>query len=209
MTVYVESNFLLEVAFEQEQSIDCIAILEIAEAGNALLAIPTFCVGECLERIGRRKQRRRAIQESINLEVNELSRSPSAATLCDQLEKLATALTENTGIDEERFERLLLRLPSFAHFIPFDARIIRNSLEVQTNYPLKSQDAIVFSSVLTHLRETKPSRAVFVNRNRRDFDTREIATDLQQLNCSYKPSFAAGLAYIRAELGRVAEIDHP
>ena len=46
MTVYVESNFLLEVAFEQEQSIDFIGILEIAEAGNALLAIPAFCVGE-------------------------------------------------------------------------------------------------------------------------------------------------------------------
>lgn len=48
---------------------------------------------------------------------------------------------------------------------------------------------------------TTPSRAVFVNRNSREFDTREIAADLRQLNCSYKPTFAAGLAYVRAELG--------
>ena len=209
MTVYVESNFLLELAFEQEQANDCLGLLDLAQSGKVTLLVPAYCVGESLEKIGRRKQQRRSIQEAINSEVKELSRSSSAASVCEQLKRMATALMENTKIDEERFEALLLKLHDCAQFVPMHGTINRKSLEVRRKYDLPPQDAIVYASVLDHLESSNAAKAVFVNRNSREFDTREIATDLQQLNCSYKPSFAAGLAYIRAELGRVAEIDHP
>ena len=49
MIVYVESNFVLELAFLQEESEDCSEILQLAEAQRIELVFPSFCVGEPYE----------------------------------------------------------------------------------------------------------------------------------------------------------------
>jgi hypothetical protein len=42
MTVYVESNFVLEQALQQEQSESCDAIVNLAATGDISLVIPAF-----------------------------------------------------------------------------------------------------------------------------------------------------------------------
>lgn len=42
MIVYVESNFILEIALEQNQAIAAEAILALAENGSITLALPAF-----------------------------------------------------------------------------------------------------------------------------------------------------------------------
>jgi len=43
MKIYVESNFVLELAFLQEQSQNCEKILTLCESGQAGLLLPAFC----------------------------------------------------------------------------------------------------------------------------------------------------------------------
>ena len=45
VTVYVESNFILELAFLQEQHQACLRILELTEQGSIRLAVPAYCIG--------------------------------------------------------------------------------------------------------------------------------------------------------------------
>ena len=42
MNVYVESNFVLELAFLQEQSSSCEEILSLAEGGRIQLVLPGY-----------------------------------------------------------------------------------------------------------------------------------------------------------------------
>ena len=49
MNIYVESNFVLELALYQEQYQDCERVLSICEAGKAKLILPAFCIAEPYE----------------------------------------------------------------------------------------------------------------------------------------------------------------
>jgi hypothetical protein len=71
--------------------------------------------------------------------------------------------------------------------------------ECEFNYDLSPQDALVYASVVSHLRSSKPQQACFLNRNFKDFDSPDIVDALGQLNCRMIPSFAKGLDFIRAQ----------
>lgn len=205
MIVYAESNYLLELAFEQEEAADCLGVLELAESRRVSLVLPAFSVGECLERLGRRKSKRETIQQALRDEIRELSRSAPTAPLSDQLHSLTVSLIAGARADEQRYEDTLRRILGCAEFIPLDAAAIRGSLDARMSYGLTSQDALVFTCVMTHLATTRPTRAVFLNRNRKDFANPDILAALDQLNCALKTQFTAGLAYVRAELARVSD----
>ena len=46
MTVYVESNFVLELALQQEQCDSCLKIIDLATDQRITLAIPAFSLAE-------------------------------------------------------------------------------------------------------------------------------------------------------------------
>lgn len=46
MSIYVESNFVLELALMQEQYESCEAILQVCKAGQAQLVLPAFSSAE-------------------------------------------------------------------------------------------------------------------------------------------------------------------
>ncbi len=46
MKVYVETNFLVEVALAQEECVSCEEILSLSEAGRTQLIFPAFCIPE-------------------------------------------------------------------------------------------------------------------------------------------------------------------
>jgi hypothetical protein len=51
MNIYVETNFVLELAFVQEQHESCEQIIGLCEAGNATAVLPAFCISESYETI--------------------------------------------------------------------------------------------------------------------------------------------------------------
>jgi hypothetical protein len=44
MNIYVETNFVLELAFVQEQHESCEQIIGLCEAGRTTLVLPAFCM---------------------------------------------------------------------------------------------------------------------------------------------------------------------
>jgi hypothetical protein len=65
MNVYVETNFILEFTFVQEQYEDCLKILNTGEAGSAGLVLPAFCLAESFESLGRTANRRRPAAQDL------------------------------------------------------------------------------------------------------------------------------------------------
>ena len=56
MNVYVETNFILELAFVQDEHESCDRILALCEAQRATLVLPTFCLAESYETLIRRAE---------------------------------------------------------------------------------------------------------------------------------------------------------
>jgi hypothetical protein len=71
--------------------------------------------------------------------------------------------------------------------------------EVQI-YDLTPQDALVYASVLHHLRRYQPQQACFLNRNSKDFDSPDIVEELNQFNCRMIPRFDRGYSFLQSQL---------
>jgi hypothetical protein len=125
--------------------------------------------------------------------------------LSDQLRSLTDSLIAGAEADERRYDSLLRRLFGCAHFIPLDAEMVRASLETSNQYGLKPQDAIVLTCVFAHLNSSRPDRALFINKNRKDFSNPDIIATLDTLKCSLKVRFSDGMAYLRAILAKATE----
>ncbi len=77
MNIYVETNFVLELAFQQEQCSSCEQILLLCEAGYSQLVIPAYSLAEPHEKLHRQARSRKDIQNALNLELRQLSRTRS------------------------------------------------------------------------------------------------------------------------------------
>ena len=56
MNIYVETNFVLELVFEQEQHTSCEQILALCESGRSRLIIPAYCLAEPHEKLKGRQE---------------------------------------------------------------------------------------------------------------------------------------------------------
>ncbi len=65
MIVYVESNFVLELAFLQEEYESCLELLHLAESEAIHLVLPAFSVGEPYEVWVRRSKQRRELRDQL------------------------------------------------------------------------------------------------------------------------------------------------
>ena len=75
MNVYVESNFVLEQALEQEQCESCKELIGIASAGSIRLVVPAFSLAEPHIALMRRGNERSRLSAELQKHLSELGRS--------------------------------------------------------------------------------------------------------------------------------------
>src|SRR6267378_5035323 len=100
MIVYVESNFILELAYLQEQYENCERILKLAEAGEIQLILPAFAVAEPFSAWVGRKKRRELLHNDLSRELRELGRSEPYASSREEFQDITKALLIS-GEDEK------------------------------------------------------------------------------------------------------------
>ncbi|MDE0349567.1 MAG: hypothetical protein OXM56_07660 [Gammaproteobacteria bacterium] len=70
MKIYVESNFVLELALQQEQASSCEEILELCEGVDRELVVPAYSLAEPYETLIRRRKERERIQRDLYVELS-------------------------------------------------------------------------------------------------------------------------------------------
>lgn len=197
MIVYVESNFVLELAFQQEDNDSCDAIIKIAEANAIDLVIPAYCLAEPYERLVRRSRQRAELYRNLTSELRELSRSRPYSEFAEQFKDITDALLQVGSAEEGQFARTLQRLGEIAQVIPLEMDIMKSGMRLQDQLSLSPQDAIVHASILTHLESTSPGPKVFLNKNAKDFLTPDIQDQLGGYECRLITKFSDGLSYLQ------------
>ena len=200
MNIYVETNFVLELAFEQEQCASCEQILQLCEAGQAKLVIPAYSLAEPHEKLNRQARSRRDLQQLLDVELRQLSRTASYASRIKSIQDIASLLVQSNEEERQRFVQYRERLLKVGEVIALNATILSEAASCETTYDLKPQDALVYASVTSHLRHYQPEQACFLNRNSKDFDSPDIVDELNQLNCRMIPRFDHGLSFLQAQL---------
>jgi len=198
--IYVETNFVLELVFEQEQSVSCKQILALCELGKAQIIIPAYCLAEPHEKLKRQSSKRKKLQGNLNAELQQLVRTSSYASRIHSVQDLATLLVQSNEEERQRFNDYFKRLIDTADIIPLTTEILAEASSYEMPYDLSPQDALVFTSVISHLRKNKPPAACFLNKNTKDFDNPDIVDELNKHNCKMIPRFDHGFSFVQAHL---------
>ena len=96
MNIYVETNFVLELVYEQKQCGSCEKILELCEAQKANLIIPAYSLAEPHETLIRRKKKRQELQQSLDKELRELSRTKSYQNRLDSIKDIRSLIVQSS-----------------------------------------------------------------------------------------------------------------
>ena len=202
MIVYVESNFVLELAYLQEEYESCSALLGLAESQDIHLVLPAFSIGEPYEAWVRRSKHRRELREQLELvkAILELSRSRPYEGSFGAFQELTRVLLSSIEEEKDRLDETLERLLQTAEVIPIGLNTIRAATTLQKTRSLSPQDAIVYASILDHLASASEHIRCFVTRNSRDFRNLDIENELAAHACQLLTRFVDGLGYVRSRL---------
>src|SRR4051794_11864984 len=177
MIVYIESNFVLELAFLRSEHEVCTALLASAEAHELRLALPAFSVGETYEVWVRRSKQRRELYNRLRTELGELSRSKPYETSPTEFEEVTGLLIRSSDEEKLHLDAALDHILNSAEVIPIDLSTIRAAIGYQQSRGLSPQDSIIYASIVQNLIQSPGEVACFVTRNSKDFDNPFIESD--------------------------------
>ena len=201
MNIYVESNFVLELALRQEQYKSCEKIISACQERKINLFVPAYCLAEPYEALIRRSKIRQDLKENVKYQLEQLARSEPYKEKVDALkDDLTNLLAGSSDEDNERLREVISIILSLAEVVPLDRSILANAIEFESNLGLSPQDSIVFASVMNHLKIASEGKKCFLNRNSRDFDTPDIVEALDNYGCKMLFSFNNGYNYIQSQL---------
>jgi predicted nucleic acid-binding protein len=200
VNVYIETNFVLELVFEQEQHTSCEQILALCEAGRSRLIIPAYCLAEPHEKLTRQAGSRRELQRNLETELRQLARTAAYTARINSIQDIATLLVRSNEEEKQRFIHYRDRLLSIAKIIPLTINVLREAATHESPYDLTPQDALVYALVIAHLRQNKPPVSYFLNRNSKDFDNPDLVDELDKNNCKMIPRCDHGYDFIQVRL---------
>jgi predicted nucleic acid-binding protein len=195
--VYVETNFVLELALIQEQQASCEEILRLSEAGSFALVIPAYSLVEPYETLVRRHRQRKELKADLDIEIDQLTRTASYSDRRHGFQGLSALLIDSAEEETKRLEELRQRLLKICHVIQLDAARVETATRYQNEHSFSPQDALIYASVVSHLHESASGKSCFLNRNARDFDDPDIVEELRSLDCRLIARFDDGLEHLR------------
>ena len=196
MNVYVESNFVLELALLQAESASGEAILRLSEERRVHLVVPAYALVEPYETLTRRHKHREEMKKDFDVELEQLARSATYADRLSGFRDLTALLIESADEADRRLEEVRSRLLRAAEVIPLDAEVLAASADSRREHGLSPQDALVYAAVLSHLQRVRPAQSCFLNRNYKDFGDPHIVEQLDGYNCKFFPRFDSGHQFI-------------
>jgi hypothetical protein len=122
LNVYVETNFILELTFEQEQCVSCEQVLLLCETEKARLVIPAYSLAEPHEKLHRQARLRRELQQSLDTELRQLSRSGSYKNRISSLQNIGSLITQSNEEEQSRFSSYRQRLLNAGEIIALTTR---------------------------------------------------------------------------------------
>jgi predicted nucleic acid-binding protein len=200
MIVLIEANFVLELAFQQEEADEADRVVTFAETGRIQLVVPACALFEPYETLARRRKGRDATLARLRNELAQVARSKTFRNLAETSRAVTDALAESGEVEAKGLETTIRRLTSCATISPLTKSVIETALEYQAQFELEPQDAIVMASVDEHLKQCGGGHKVFVNKNHRDFLTPEIVERMGTHDCRLLPRISGARQYIEQQI---------
>lgn len=211
MIVYVETNFILELAFEQEQHRAAIGILKLAESNRIEVALPGFSISESLSKVARQRIEREGFYNSLQKLKDELRRSALYQQRVIDLDPLLALLQEAIRTETDRLLSVLERVLKIGRLLELDISSFSQALTYKDQLTTSTEDSIIYGAIIADLRRRADDEAkLFLSRDEKAFGKggdakksvyyQRIKKELGLYKCAFINNFEHGLSSVEAEL---------
>lgn len=121
MNIYAESNFVLELALEQEDCEHCQYFIDVALRGDVNLVLPAYALLEPVETLTRRVREWEQVARNVDTELKQLRRNPALQADADALAGLAL---KGVKLATDRHDKVRADLLRCARIIPIDGPVL-------------------------------------------------------------------------------------
>ena len=151
--------------------------------------MPAFSLAEPHVAILGKEKARSKLSSDLRTHLSELGRSRPHRGVPATYDALASVLIASAQFEREGLRETISELLRTSDVIALDAAILRSAAEIQVEYGMTGQDAIVLASVLAHLNLHNPVESCFLNRNSKDFDDPDVREILETRGCRFFAKF--------------------
>lgn len=196
MIVYLESNFLLEIALDQEQATSALALLALGERRMLDLVIPVFALVEPFSTITHRARERRRLIGDLSRSLADLRRSNSYQSEATLVASAVAGLASIAQREQTSLQSAIQRVLTVARRLDLSRTAFSQAQVYQARYGLSPQDSIVYATIITDLQmKSSSDPTCFITRNSKDFDAPDITAELSLYQCRLFFSFEEGVRY--------------
>ena len=198
MIVYVETNFILEIVFEQEQVGAAEELLSLTEQGVIEIHFPAFSLIEPYWTIIHRGKERKSLCSALSQHRQQLQRSSRHQEIARSLEPVTTSMLNIEKMEREVLKTTARRLNNVGVSIEMDGDTFIQSLEYHEKYGLEPHDALIYASLIEDLKQRSSDvKKCFISKNSKDFFDQDIEAELASYNCTYIASFEKCLQFAK------------
>jgi predicted nucleic acid-binding protein len=190
MIVLAESNLVLELAFQQEQSGEAEGLVTLAEARQVELVIPACAFTEPYQTLIRRLRERKQLINDIERSFKQLGRSRGLRDLVATSDEVLQTFAKADAAERQGLGQTVRRLIACCRVQVLTDTIIENAYDFESRFELDPHDAVVLASVEAALRERAGGEKLFINKNSRDFVTPKIEDHLDRYGCKLITNFS-------------------
>ena len=200
MIVYVETNFILELAYLRSTSDNCERLIDFARERKIWLVIPAFALLEARIAWQGVVKRRTRLHSEVRAELGELARSRPLANIGEQSQAFVASLVDTAQDDRSRLESAVNSLIAHATVLGINSKAINAALVVEQRLGFLPQDALIYGTILQDLKQTDNRSKLFVTQNAGDFFIPTVQDELASYGCKLLTKFDTAEAYIRSTL---------
>lgn len=191
MELLLETNFLIELVFGQEQAIACETLLRAAESNSLTIHIPAFSLMEQVYRLAGANKKRLNMQAKVQQELIQAQRETTEKAGISSLERDFNTLLEiRSQQQQERLLELSQRVSKVTQVVPLSTAVWVRAAELAEEVELTLPDCIVCASLLERVDDlgVVPPK-LFVTRDKKAFRQPAVKQLFEDQGCEVLLSF--------------------
>ena len=203
MVVYIESNFVLEMALQQEEFKATQQIMNLAHASQLEIKCPVFALIEPFWTIEKESKKRADVYNAMQTQSVHFQRSGLHQNIATLFENATQEMKKAITTEQEALNATIIVLMQSISTINITARVVEAAFKYKNDYKWGMQDAVIFASVIEDLQQQNSTELkCFVSRDIQAFGRlnayeRQIKTELAGYNCQLKLSFGGALSFVQ------------
>ncbi len=156
--VFVETNFLLNISFKQEEHRSSYQLLKLSEERKIKLCVPAFCVSEAYWGASKKNETQIETKGKVNNLINDALRNSYSRRSFEKYRQIPIDIDKKLDKELKMLDRNIARFLRIAKLIEHNTIIHRNGIAYRSRLDIKHEpDAFIISAIVWHKTNKMPS----------------------------------------------------